>query len=101
MIRATRTLPAILLLATSLAAFGAANAEIVKPEDDNSRAVHIIQDPGAAGERKQVALGAIKTDSKVVNSAELSLDLLPGLDVAVGTKGSFGVRQRSPATRIR
>src|ERR1700752_1746835 len=100
MIRATRTLPAILLLATSLAAFGAANAEIAKPEDDNSRAVHIIQEPGASGERKQVGLGAIKTDSKVVNSAELSLDLLPGLDVAVGTKVSFRVTAKKPGYLI-
>jgi hypothetical protein len=42
-------------------------------------------------QRKQVTLGAIPTNSKIVNTAELSLELLPGLDVAVGTKVSFRV----------
>src|SRR6266545_7259120 len=96
-----RTLPAILFLATSLATcVGAANAETATTEDDNSRAVHVIQEPGASSERKQVALGAIKTDTKVVNNAELSLDLLPGLDVAVGTKVSFRVSAKKPGYLI-
>ena len=95
----TRTLR-ILFLATSFAAFGAANAEMATPGDDNSRAVHIIQEPGTSPEQRQVALGAIKTDTKVVNSADLSLDLLPGLDVAVGTKVSFRVTAKKPGYLI-
>ena len=42
-------------------------------------------------QRKQTALGAIPIDSKATNPAELSVELLPGLDVAVGAKVSFRV----------
>ena len=42
-------------------------------------------------QRKQTALGAIPIDTKAVNPAELSVELLPGLDVAVGAKVSFRV----------
>jgi len=35
-------------------------------------------------QRKQAALGAIPIDAKVANTAELSLELLPGLDIFVG-----------------
>lgn len=42
-------------------------------------------------QRRQAALGKIEIDAKSANSAELSLELLPGLDVAVGAKVSFRV----------
>jgi Domain of unknown function (DUF4384) len=47
-------------------------------------------------QRKQAALGAVPLDTKAHNSAELSVELLPGLDVAVGARVSFRVTARKP-----
>jgi hypothetical protein len=53
------------------------------------------QRPAASpAQRKQTALGAIPIDSKVSNTAELSIELLPGIDVAVGTRVSFRVTSK-------
>lgn len=41
--------------------------------------------------RRQATLGAIPIDAKIANTAELSLELLPGLDIAAGAKVSFRV----------
>ena len=51
-------------------------------------------------QRKQAALGAIPIDPKVSNTAELSIELLPGVDVAVGTRVSFRVTSKKPGYLI-
>jgi hypothetical protein len=50
--------------------------------------------------RKQTALGAIPIDTKAANPAELSVELLPGVDVALGTKVSFRVTSKKPGYLI-
>jgi hypothetical protein len=50
--------------------------------------------------RKQTALGAIPIDPKVANTAELSIELLPSVDVAVGTRVSFRVTSKRPGYLI-
>jgi hypothetical protein len=47
-------------------------------------------------QRKQAALGAVPIDTKTLNSAELSVELLPGLDVSVGARVSFRVTAKKP-----
>jgi len=47
-------------------------------------------------QRKQAALGAVPINTKTLNSAELSVELLPGLDVAVGARVSFRVTAKKP-----
>jgi hypothetical protein len=139
-----------MLLASALPMMAApAVASDAKTEDDNTRAVHIIEAPeaptapvpGAANsvavplpapvapappapkvaapsppasaptpanpspasqplqypaQRKQAALGAVPINTKTLNSAELSVELLPGLDVAVGARVSFRVTAKKP-----
>jgi Domain of unknown function (DUF4384) len=144
---------AIFLLASAVPAAMAAPAVAsdAKAEDDDTRAVHIIEAPepptapaplattpmapGAANsvavpllapippapkvaapspppasvptpanpsplqypeQRKQAALGAVPINTKTLNSAELSVELLPGLDVAVGARVSFRVTAKKP-----
>jgi len=56
--------------------------------------------PTAPVQRKHIALGAVPIDTKAVNPAELSIELLPALDVAVGTKVSFRVTSKKPGYLI-
>lgn len=51
-------------------------------------------------QRKKTALGAIPIDPKISNTAELAIELLPGLDVAVGTRVSFRVTSKKPGYLI-
>jgi Domain of unknown function (DUF4384) len=108
-----------MVLASALPMMAApAVASDAKAEDDDTRAVHIIEAPeaptaplattpvapGAANsvavpvpaQRKQAALGAVPINAKTLNSAELSVELLPGLDVAVGARVSFRVTAKKP-----
>jgi hypothetical protein len=132
----SRSIASLFAAALLAAMTGAASAEMATTEDDNTRAVRIIEEPAPPAaaapppaavvpapaatpsapepqyvapparpleypaERKQVALGAIPTDTKVVNSAEVSLEFLPGLDVAAGTKVSFRVTAKKPGYLI-
>jgi hypothetical protein len=50
--------------------------------------------------RKQAALGTIPIDAKVLNTAEVSLELLPGLDITVGTTVKFRVTAKKPGYLI-
>ena len=112
---------ALLLTASVGLAIGADNKA---EEEDNTRAVRVIEAPDGTpsgplpaqpaahppsgpappaaaappphpsdypAQRKQTALGAIPIDNKAANPAEVSVELLPGLDVAVGAKVSFRV----------
>jgi len=49
---------------------------------------------------RDVSLGAIPLDPKVGNTAALSLDLLPALDVPIGAKVSFRVTTKKPGYLI-
>src|SRR5690349_13419462 len=55
--------------------------------------------PAIAPPRREVALGSIPTDA-TINSAALTLDLLPKLDVPVGSKVSFRVTSKRPGYLI-
>src|SRR5688572_1307855 len=146
---AARSYLAILVLAAAPTLMAApALANDAKTEDDNTRAVHIIEAPQAPStpappplatapvppvidssppapqvaapspapasaplaappaptaaplqypaQRKQAALGAVPINTKALNSAELSVELLPGLDFAVGAKVSFRITAKKP-----
>lgn len=68
---------------------GADSAGIVlKPVGTPAPSVQSDSPPVA---RPQVALGSIPIDTKTGNPADVSLDVLPGLDVALGSKVSFRV----------
>jgi len=55
--------------------------------------------PVIAPPRREVALGSVPTDA-TINSAALTLDLLPALDVPVGSKVSFRVTSKRPGYLI-
>jgi hypothetical protein len=86
-------------------------------DQDDTRAVRVMQGPDATAQAsppaasppaapaqsapvRQVALGTVPLDPKLANPAELSLDVLPGLDVPVGTKVSFRVTAKKPGYLI-
>jgi len=63
-------------------------------------APQVPANPDPAPRPRDVSLGAIPLDPKVGNTAALSLDLLPALDVPIGAKVSFRVTTKKPGYLI-
>lgn len=64
------------------------------------RPVELGTSPQQPDKGRQALLGAIPIDPKVANTAQLSLELLPGLDIAIGSKVAFRVTAKKPGYLI-